>query len=67
MLRKTIVFLVILSVHWVKKIWIMVNFANGVDNLVLKATTVKGKESITTNYINSCSSYTGILAIRYHP
>ena len=65
MLRKTIGFLVILSVHWVEKIWIMVNFAIGEDSLVLNAKTVNGIELYTINLMNGCSSLIGILAIRY--
>ena len=50
MLRKTIGFLVILSVHWVQKTWIIMNFAIGEDILVLKTQRVKGIEFYANNH-----------------
>ena len=65
MLRNTIVFLVILCVPWVGKILIMVNFAIGEDNLVLKGQTVTGIEFYPDNLKINFSSESGIVAIRY--
>ena len=58
-------FCLILSVHWVGKIWIMANLAIGEDNLALKGQTVTGIEFYPDNLKINYSSESGIVAIRY--